>query len=153
MTPKEYLSQINRLDIMIGQRIEQKEELEQLGGIKGQGLGEKVQSSPKGEASFVRTFEQIEAINEEVNILIDRYADLKNRIIGQIQAMRDSRYAEILFKRYVEIKLFSIIATEMKCSYRQIKRLHNYALSAFGEQFSDSLKNCPLISPVQRAKV
>lgn len=140
MTPKEYLSQIRRLDLMIRQRIEQKAELEQLNGLSGQGIGEKVQSSPKGEAAFVRMVEKIDAINEEVNALIDRYVDLKNTIIKQIQALRDSRYAEILFKRYVEGKRLETISIEMGYSYHRIRHIHGYALKVFGAQFSDCLK-------------
>lgn len=141
MTPKEYLSQIKRLDMLIQQRIEQKAELESLCGIVGQGISEKVQSSPKGEASFVRIVEKIDAMQKEINALIDKYVDLKQQIIGQIQALKDDRYSAILSKRYINGKRLDEIADDMKCSYQRMKHLHGYALKAFGNQFFDYLKN------------
>lgn len=140
MTPKEYLSQIKRLDMMIMQRIEQRAELEQLNGLSGQGIGEKVQSSPKGEAAFVRMVEKIDAINNEVNALINRYIDLKRKIIGQIQAMKNDQYIQVLYKKYVEGKRLEAISVEMNYSYHRLKHIHGYALKAFGDQFSDYLK-------------
>ena len=140
MTPKEYLSQIKRLDVLIQQRLEQKEELRQLCGLAGNTIGEKVQTSPKGEAAFVRIIEKIEAIEEELNGLIDNFVDTKRLIIEQIQAMPDIRYSQVLFKRYVEGKRLEGIAVDMNYSYNRMRHIHGYALKAFGEQFSDCLK-------------
>ena len=140
MTPKEYLSQIMRLDGRIRRRMEQKEELESLCGLSGSSLGERVQTSAKAEASFVRMVEKCEAMAEEINRLIDRYVDTKNNIIGQIEAMPDELYARVLCKRYVEAKRLEQIALEMNYSYIHVRRLHGMALQAFGRQFSDSLR-------------
>lgn len=140
MTPKEYLSQIRRLDVLIKQRMEQKEELRQLCGLSGQGMSEKVQSSPKGEASFVRIVEKIESLEEEINGLIDKFVDTKDIIIEQIQALPDVRYSQVLFQRYVEGKRLEAIAVDMNYSYHRMKHIHGYALRAFGEKYPDFIK-------------
>lgn len=141
MTPKEYLSQVRRLDVLIKQRLEQKEELLQLNGLVGRGISERVQSSPKGEASFVRIVEKIESLEAEITALIDKYVDLKRVIIGQIQALPDVKYSQVLYKRYVEGKRLEAIALEMGCSYHRLKHVHGYALKAFGDHFPACLKN------------
>ena len=66
---------------------------------------------------------------------IDKYVDLKNRIVEQIESMEDENTYNILFSRYIEKKSFELIAIEMDYSWRQIIRLHGKALRQFEEKF------------------
>ena len=136
MTPKEYLSQIGDLNAKINQRLAERDELKammyQLGGG---GSSERVQTSAKNEAPFVRLIERLEALENEISSLVDNYVDKKNFIISQIQGVENENYMNLLHKRYVEGKRLEVIAVEMNYSYFRIKHLHGYALKAFGDKF------------------
>ncbi len=52
--------------------------------------------------------------------MIDGYVEKKNVIISQIDSMDDENVYNILFARYIEKRLFEVIATEMNYSFRNI---------------------------------
>ena len=132
MTAKQYLGQIRSLDIKIRQR---KREIEELklsatctGSISVQ--GEKVQTSASGDKllNAVARYVDLEA---ETQGMIDSMQKRRHDIIAEIQSLEDSRYIEILYKRYVEFKSFEFIACEMHYNYTWICELHGKALKAF----------------------
>lgn len=132
MTAKQYLGQIRSLDIKIRQR---KREIEDLklsatctGSISAQ--GEKVQTSASGDKllNAVARYVDLEA---EIQGMIKDMQKRRHKIISEIQSLEDSRYVEILYKRYVEFKSFDLIAVEMKYEYKWTCKLHGKALLAF----------------------
>jgi len=132
MTAKQYLGQIRSLDIKIRQR---KREIEDLklsatctGSISAQ--GEKVQTSASGDKllNAVARYVDLEA---ETQSMIKDMQKRRHKIIAEIQELEDSRYIEILYKRYVEFKSFEYIAYEMHYNYTWICELHGKALKAF----------------------
>lgn len=139
MTPKEYLMQIHRLNVLITQRISERDALRHRVGLCGVDYtGDRVQSSSGGDAPFVRVIEKTMQLEEEIDTLVDTYVDLKNRIIGEIQTVPNLMYMQILYKRYVEYKRLEVIAVEMNYSYDTIKHAHGRALQAFG-------RGCPAL--------
>ena len=56
---------------------------------------------------------------------------VRDVIIGQIHNLHDDRYISVLFKRYVEIKSYELIAVEMNYSFDYVKELHRDALEDF----------------------
>lgn len=133
MTPKEYLMQIHRLNVLITQRISERDALRRSVGLCGVDYtGGRVQASGSGDAPFVRAIEKTMQLEEEIDTLVDTYVDLKNRIIGEIQTVPNLMYMQILYKRYVEYKRLEVIAVEMNYSYDTIKHAHGRALQAFG---------------------
>lgn len=136
MTPKKYLMQIQKLNVLIDQRLKEQEELRYFDGVAGIDYAkDKVQTSPKGEAPYVRAIERIIDLDKEIDALIDEYVDLKNKIIGEIQTLSKSVYIQILYKKYVEFKRLEVIAVEMNYSYDYIKHQHGYALQEFGRKY------------------
>lgn len=136
MTSKEYLMQVQRLNILIDQRIKEKDALRNFDLISGIDYSQdKVQTSHSSDAIFVKVIEKIIEIESEVNRLIDEYVSLKNKIIGEIQMLQNPQYIQILYKKYVEFKQLKVIAVEMNYSYNYIKRIHGCALLDFGKQF------------------
>lgn len=137
MKAKEYLRQLYRLEVVIKQKMKEKEELYYLlRGISGIDYSrEKVQASRPNEAYFAKILEKASGLDEEINSEIDKFIDLKHLIIKQIQSMDEHNYIELLYKRYVEFKDFSTIADEMNYSDRQIFRLHGMALKAFEKRW------------------
>lgn len=129
---KEYLRQIRKLDVMIEQRIRERDSLRQFDGVSGISLDtDPVQTSPNGAAPFESTVERLITLETELDDLIDEYVSTRNRIIGEIQGIENTVYIDLLYKRYVEYKTLEVIAVEMNYSYERIRHLHGYALRAF----------------------
>lgn len=134
MTPKEYLLQIKKLNVLIDQRINERDELRRFNGMCSVDYAkDKVQTFQKGEASFVNAVEKAIELEAEIDGLIDDYIDLKNKIIGEIQSLNNPTYIQILYKKYVEFKRLEVIAVEMAYSYQYVRAMHGFALQAFGK--------------------
>lgn len=143
MKAKEYLQQLQRLDTVINQKIKELDDLR----LKSQSTGsvdyskERVQTSPSGDAPFVKPICRIIDLEAEINAEIDRFVDEKHKIINQIQGLKNSDYISLLFKRYVEFKSLEKICVEMNFSYDYIKHLHGYALQDFEDRILNSTPN------------
>ena len=133
MKAKEYLQQLQRLDTMINQKIKE------LGDVRlmSQSVGgidyskERAQSSPSGDAPFVKPVLRMIELEQEINAEIDRFVDEKHEIINQIQALQNPKHIDILYKHYVEFKRLEIVAVEMNFTYQYIVELHGTALKEF----------------------
>lgn len=137
MTTKEYLNQISRLNRMINNKLVEIQQLRDLAlGISSISTGERVQSTPDFD-KIGSKMAKIDELEKNLDETIDKYVDLKNRIIGQIESMEDEITYNILFSRYIEKKQFELIAIEMEYSWRQIIRLHGKALNQFEEKFGE----------------
>lgn len=133
MKAKEYLQQLKRLDTMINQKIKELGDLrlmsQSVGGIDYS--KERVQSSPSGDAPFVKPVLRMIELEQEINAEIDRFVDEKHEIINQIQALQNQKHIDILYKHYVEFKRLEIVAVEMNFTYQYIVELHGTALKEF----------------------
>ena len=133
MKAKEYLQQLQRLDTMINQKIKELGDLRlmshSVGGIDYS--KERVQSSPSGDAPFVKPVLRMIELEQEINAEIDRFVDEKHEIINQIQALQNPKHIDILYKHYVEFKRLEIVAVEMNFTYQYIVELHGTALKEF----------------------
>lgn len=133
MKAKEYLQQLQRLDTMINQKIKELGDLrlmsQSVGGIDYS--KERVQSSPSGDAPFVKPVLRMIELEQEINAEIDRFVDEKHEIINQIQALQNQKHIDILYKHYVEFKRLKIVAVEMNFTYQYIVELHGTALKEF----------------------
>jgi len=133
-TPKKYLQRLRLLDICIKQKEAELEALRAASeSVSPVSDGERVQTSPRD-----RTIEDVARIvdlESEINKDIGQFLVTRNKIINEIQGLDNPVYMNILFKRYVEYKQLEEIAVEMNYSYRQVLRLHGYALREFGKHF------------------
>lgn len=140
MRAKEYLQQLQRLDTLINQRIKELYNLRvMLTNIGSFDYSkDRVQTSSSGDAPFVKTIGKIVELEEEINREIDNFIDEKHKIINQIQSLKNSKYIDILYKHYVEMKHLEIIAVDMNFSYNYIKHLHGCALKDFENKVLNS---------------
>ena len=67
--------------------------------------------------------------------LIDKYIDVKNKIIEQIEQINNEDYYTVLFLRYVRKFTFEKIANETGWCWRQVHRIHAKALQAFEDKY------------------
>lgn len=127
MTAKQYLSRIEKLDMLIESK---KDELnsfrDTLPALPSQNLSEeRVQTSPQKDASFTRSIERV----MEMEAAIDKYRDERDRIISKIYKLDKLLQIKILYKRYVRYESLNSISKELKYSYGAIKNTHRRALS------------------------
>ena len=143
MKAKEYLQQLQRLDTVINQKIKELDDLR----LKSQSTGsvdyskERVQTSPSGDAPFVKLIGRIIDLEAEINAEIDAFVDDKHKIINQIQGLKNSKYIEILYKHYVEFKRLEVVAVEMNFTYQYVVELHGYALKDFQTTYENLLNS------------
>lgn len=128
---KEYLKQVETLDAKIQQK---KIELDSLKG-NAIGLGafdyskEKVQTS-ESESLSVKVAKYVD-FESEIHEDIERFTELKHKVIGQIHMLDDPKYINVLFKKYIEYKGLKEISKELGYSYDHIRRVHGWALLEF----------------------
>ncbi len=143
MKAKEYLQQLKRLDIVIKQKNKEVDNLR----LKSKSTSsidyskEKVQTSPSGEASFVKLIGRIVDLETEISQEINIFVEEKHKIINQIQKLNNADYIRLLYKRYVEYKSLERICVEMDFSYDYIKHLHGCDLKDFEDKFLNSTLN------------
>ena len=147
MTAKEYLKQIQLLDIRI-QRLELEREqlLYRAGGLKGiDYAAEKVSGTPDPDKMLVLV-DKANKIERRIAKLTGKYISMRDKIVKQIVSLDDPRYVEILSLRYLEKKRLEDIACIMHkpngdCySYDHILKIHGYALAEFSRVYNSDMK-------------
>lgn len=141
MTAKEYLEQIEVLDIKIRQKEEQLACLRETAG--GAAAIRYDKDHVQVSADDIMAKNVIKLIELEDKILEDkiRLASLRDQIIDQIQALDDSRYIEILYLRYVKYERFEKISLDMSYDYTYTRSLHGEALGMFEVKYANILHN------------
>lgn len=129
MTNKEYLRQAYRLDQKINSDIEEVARLRGMASsISSPILGDKVQTSRSGDASFVRSVEKIYQMEEKINHEIDILIDLKQQIREVIASVSDIDERMVLRYRYIHNLTWEQIGDKLNADARTIRRWHNGAL-------------------------
>lgn len=140
METKEYLQQIGRYDRLINNKLVELAQYRSMAcSISAVKNDERVQSSPSYD-TMDKIVSKIEQMENEIDMLVDRYIDNKRIIISQIDSMSDEMTYQILFSRYVEQKTFEKMAIEMNYCYKQIIRRHGKALQEFEQKWGNTYK-------------
>jgi len=130
---KEYLQQLQKADVIINQRIQEKADL----WTRVTSIGsfdyskDRVQTSSSGDASFVKVINRMLDLENEIDRLIDDYIDLKHKIIGEIHDLNYADQIKVLYKRYVLYEKFEQIAVDLSFSIRNVYFVHGNALQEF----------------------
>lgn len=140
METKEYLQQIGRYDRLINNKLVELAQYRSMAcSVSAVKNDERVQSSPSYD-TMDKIVSKIEQMENEIDMLVDRYIDSKRIIISQIDSMSDEMTYQILFSRYVEQKTFEKMAIEMNYCYKQIIRRHGKALQEFEQKWGNTYK-------------
>lgn len=140
METKEYLQQISRYDRLINNKLVELAQYRSMAcSVSAVKNDERVQSSPSYD-TMDKIVSKIEQMENEIDMLVDRYIDNKRIIISQIDSMADEMTYQILFSRYVEQKTFEKMAIEMNYCYKQIIRRHGKALQEFEQKWGNTYK-------------
>lgn len=130
MTTNEYLAQLGKLRIKIEKMQERIEEYRALAQSPATAnySGIKVQSSPSGEAPFVKwTFKIIE-LEKKVAELKDELQTVQATVITAIEQLENEDYKTVLVLRYLQGLDWETIAAKMCTHKRTAQRWHNEAL-------------------------
>ena len=133
MTAKEYLRQLRRIDRQLELLFKEREELEQAQTFlrSPQIDGDRVQTSPSGDPPWMGYLIKWEEMTNRIGEEWDRLIEKRQTIVAQLSTLTDSRYSDLLYKRYVENKRWARIAREMHYSVDRILHLHGEALGVF----------------------
>ena len=127
MTAKEYLSRIEKLDMLIESK---KDELnsfrDTLPDLPSQNLSEeRVQTSPQKDASFTRSIERV----MEMEAAIDKYRYERQEIIDNIYSLSSTSYIKVLSRKYIYHKSLRMVSKELEYSYDWVMKSHKAGLS------------------------
>lgn len=151
MNSRDYLKQLQLLDVKISQKLEEAYNLKLLAESTGSIAPDpdKVQTSVSGDkmAGMVAKYVDLE---HRIDQMVDRYVYMRDRIIDQIHELTDPRFIRLLYLHYVpdvqqhrvkrleEIACIMTRADGSPYSYDHIKRLHGWALQAFQKILDNS---------------
>ena len=129
MTAKEYLRQAYRLDQKINSDLEEVAALREMASsVSSSQLSERVQTSRKGDAPFVRCLEKIIELEDKINKEIDLLVELKKEIRMVITTVEDTDERMVLKYRYVHNYTWEQIGNELHADARTVRRWHGKAL-------------------------
>ena len=129
MTAKEYLRQAYRLDQKINSDLEEVAALREMASsVSSPQLSDRVQTSRKGDAPFVRCLEKIMALEDKINKEIDLLVELKKEIRMVITTVEDTDERMVLKYRYVHNYTWEQIGNELHADARTVRRWHGKAL-------------------------
>lgn len=135
MTTKTYLSQIERLDRMIQNKLSEIYQLKTMAcSVTVSNDGDRVQNSGNKDR-MGSTVAKIVDLERETDELVDSFVEKRKRIVEQIDSMEDVDYYHVLSMRYVARDTFETIAEKTNWSIRKVFSLHGKALLEFEKLF------------------
>jgi len=135
MTTKSYLSQIERLDRMIQNKLSEIYQLKTMAcSVTVSNDGERVKNSGDKDR-MGSTVAKIVDLEKETDELVDSFVEKRKRIVGQIDSIEDVDYYHVLSMRYIARDTFETIAEKTNWSIRKVFSLHGKALLEFEKLF------------------
>lgn len=130
MTAYEYLNQVYYIDRKIKFDLMELEELRaRATSISSPSFGEKVKSTAKTEAPFVRELERIWKQEAKVNAELNELEAKREEVKSAIERLENKDERFILLYRYINRMTWEEIGLEMSMSERTVRRYHRSALS------------------------
>lgn len=140
MTAKEYLQQVKVKDARIRNLQRDIAALRWLMFSLGNSSveGERVQTSPDPD-KFGTLYSKIDGKERQIVESIDDLVDFKLRVTEEIGQLKDDRYIDILYRKYILCQSWKEIATEKEYSIRYAQNLNGQALLEFAKTYADML--------------
>ena len=131
MNVKEYLKQGRLLDQKINFNLRRLQEMKS--GLcsfsSPQFKADKVQTSPDGDAPFVKALLRVEEMQEQINQEIDLLVDLRQQIDEVIHSLASENQQMLLLYRYIEDRTWEDIGNLLGVDKSTVKRWHLDALA------------------------
>ncbi len=138
MNAKEYLSSLRLIDETLRQKTR---ELNALRLTVASPAIAKYSKAPAktadaaGDKKLIDALARIEKMEGELAAEITDFMEKKHKIIRQIQGLKEQKWTNVLYERYVEYKSLRTIAEEEGYTYIYIRVLHGRALKEFKKLF------------------
>ena len=131
MGNQDRLASIRTLDAMIRAKIRERDRLRETArsvGLTSAAIGDRVQSS-RGVSPHSHAVARLVDLEAEIDRDVDALVDLKRECMRAIDQLQDSKLVEILYRRYLDMQTWDLIAEEMGVSRQWALKLHAQALS------------------------
>lgn len=140
MTAKEYLQQVEKLDLLIQNKLAEKQQwLEVALGITAHLGGERVQTSGS-KSKMAEAVEKCIDVEREISALIDRMIDTKDEIISVIEGVENPTEYDVLHKRYIQKMSLQQIADRYGKEYSWATTTHGRALKSVQDILDKNIK-------------
>ena len=128
MDAKEFLSQVKKLDLMIKNKLIEKQQWKDIAlGITANMDGERVQSSGSQQKMSDAIVKCID-METEINSLVDKLIDTKREVIHTIEQLESPTQYNVLHMIYIQDKTLQEVADEYNMSYDWAATTHGRAL-------------------------
>ena len=135
MTAKQYLRQLSKLESNIRILTDELEERRtRLTSTAAPPLGDKVQSSPRGDA-FAAALAALADKDMQRRDLIFIYEQQRDTIVDQIVGLDNAMQSQVLYERYIQGKRWDVIAVDMHYTVQRIFQIHGNALVEFAKKY------------------
>lgn len=135
MTAQEYLQQVRLKSAAIDNLKREKEEIRQiLYSIGGNISNERVQTS-RNVDKFGTLYGRIDEKEKQIDDKIWEFIEFKLKVSEEINSLRDTRFVNLLYMKYIQFKRWDEIADTMEYSTRYVQKLHGYALEEFQKKY------------------
>ena len=128
MEAKDYLNQVKKLDLLIKNKLIEKQQWKDIAlGVTANMDGERVQSSgtkSKMADALVKCID----IETEINNLIDKLIDTKKEVIQTIEELSSPLQYDVLHLHYIQFMTLQEIADKYGMSYDWAKQAHKRAV-------------------------
>jgi hypothetical protein len=130
MDARQYLEQVNKLNLMIDNKLQEIYQLRTIATRVTVSLdADRVKTSPTN--ILENTIAKIIDKEWEVNKLVDRLVDKRSLIVSQIDRIENPKLYAILTYKYVQCMTVKEMQVKMNLQERQIKNLQRDALMEF----------------------
>ena len=136
MNAKEFFQWNYYLEQRINSRLRRLSDLRQLAGQVTSSLGREAVSGSADVHKLDGTIAKIVDMEREINEEIDRLVDAKRESMAVIRQVKHPDQQLVLELRYLDFKSWPAIAEEMGLSPRWVQTLHERALAAVENIFS-----------------
>ena len=131
MDTKQYLSQIERLDKMIQNKLSEIYQLKTMAcSVTVSNDSERVKTSSDKDI-LCKVVSKIVDLEKETDRLVDSFIDKRSHIISQIDGLDNVDNYNVLSMRYVARNTFEEIAKKTNWSIRKVFSIHGEALKEF----------------------
>ena len=128
MDAKVYLSQVEKLDTLIKNKLIEKQQWKDIAlGITSKMDGDRVQSSGR-KSKMADALDKCVDMETEIDRLIDKLIDTKKEVISVIEELGSAFQYDVIHSVYIQYLSFQEIADKYGKSYDCIKQVHKRAI-------------------------
>ena len=128
LSAKEFLKQARHIDQRINSKLEQVQSLRELATKATATLSDMPRSSTPNIYRMEDVICKMTDLESEINADIDELIDTKHEVMAVIKMVERPEYQSLLELKYLCMKTWEEVAAELGYVYRQITRMHGYAL-------------------------